>query len=133
MAITFVPSLGMVLMCDFTDSVPPEMNKKRHVVVVSPRRRRNHGSCLVVPFSTVAPNPIERYHYRIPANTYSFFKDNTDCWAKGDMVTHVSVARLDRIIDHGKWCAPILNPDDTLSIQRLVWEAMGVPLPLAID
>jgi mRNA interferase MazF len=131
MAITFAPTPGTVLMCDFKGSIPPEMNKIRHVIVVSPRRRRTHGTCLVVPISTVAPNPIEKYHHRIPADTYSFFKAGTDCWAKGDMVTNVSPARLDRVIDNGKYCAPKLNPDDTLCIQKIVWEAIGAPIPLS--
>jgi hypothetical protein len=45
----------------------------------------------------------------------------------------VSFARLDRIIDNGRWCAPFLNPADTLCIQKLVWEAMGVPVALSED
>jgi len=47
------------------------------------------------------------------------------------MVTHVSYARLDRVIDNGKWCAPVLNPVDILRIQKLVWEAMGAPVALS--
>jgi uncharacterized protein YifN (PemK superfamily) len=85
MPITFTPEPGMILMCDFSSgSIPPEMNKVRHVVVVSPRRRRHSGSCLIVPMSTVAPNPVELYHYRIRADAYSFFKRGTDIWAKCD-------------------------------------------------
>jgi uncharacterized protein YifN (PemK superfamily) len=73
MSINFAPKAGQVLMCNFgMASVPPEMGKIRHVVVLSPRRRRNSGTFLVVPLSTVAPNPIEPYHYRIRANKYSF-------------------------------------------------------------
>ena len=86
-------------MCDFRGLIEPEMTKVRHVAVLSPRRRRQHGTCLVVPFSTVAPNPIESYHHRIPANSYSFFKGDTDVWAKADMITHVSLARLDRLLE----------------------------------
>ena len=128
MSIQFVPHQGMVLMCDFdTGFVPPEMTKVRHVVVVSPRHRRNSGSCLVVPLSTVAPNPVERFHYRIPANTYSFFRKNTDVWAKADLLSHVSFGRLDRVLDGGKYCSPSLNPLDLKGIQLAVWEALGRP------
>jgi mRNA interferase MazF len=128
MGIKFVPSSGMVLMCDFdTGFVPPEMTKVRHVVVVSPRHRRNSGTCLVVPFSTVAPNPVEPFHYRIPADSYSFFKKNADVWAKGDLVSHVSFGRLDRVLDNGKYCSPSLKPEDLKCIQSAVWQALGQP------
>ena len=130
MPITFTPQLGMVLMCDFgPNSKPPEMSKIRQVVVVSPRRKGGSGwgSCIVVPFSTGAPQVVEPYHYRIQANKYRFFKKDTDVWAKGDMVTHVSFARLDRVFCDGKYCSPTLNPEDFAAIQRLVWEAMGRP------
>ena len=60
-------------MCDFTTGFKvPEMVKRRQVVVVSPRYRRHTGLCLVVPFSTVAPNEIEPHHYEIPSGTYDF-------------------------------------------------------------
>jgi mRNA interferase MazF len=129
MSITFVPHQGMVLMCDFdTGFVPPEMTKVRHVVVISPRHRRNTGSCLVVPFSTVAPNPVEPFHYRIAANAYSFFKKDTDVWAKADLLSHVSFGRLDRVLDGGKYCSPRLSPSDLKGIQSAVWEALGRPV-----
>jgi uncharacterized protein YifN (PemK superfamily) len=130
MPITFTPQLGMVLMCDFgPNSMPPEMSKFRQVVVVSPRRKGDSGwgSCIVVPFSTGAPRVVEPYHYRIQANKYGFFRKDTDMWAKGDMVTHVSFARLDRVLCDGRYCSPRLNPDDLAAIRRLVWEAMGRP------
>lgn len=130
MPITFTPQLGMVLMCDFgPNSMPPEMSKIRQVVVVSPRRKRGSGwgSCIVVPFSTVAPNPTEPYHYCIQANKYRFFRKDTEVWAKGDMATHVSFGRLDRVFCDGRYASPLLNPEDLSAIQKLVWEAMGRP------
>jgi uncharacterized protein YifN (PemK superfamily) len=115
-------------MCDFsTGFVPPEMTKIRHVVVVSPRRRRRAGSCIVVPISTVAPNPVEGYHLRIPANTYRFFKKDTDVWAKGDMVSHVSLERLDRVLCDGRWSSPSVTAADLAAIHKLIWEALGSP------
>ncbi len=130
MPITFTPQPGTVLMCDFSSGfVAPEMNKVRHVVVVSPRRRRNAGCCIVVPISTVAPNPVEGYHLRIPANKYSCFKKDTDVWAKGDMVAHVSFQRLDRVLCDGKWSTPTVSFEDLNRIQNLVWEALGCPAP----
>jgi len=128
MPIIFSPTLGTVLMCDFTGFKPPEMTKVRPVVVVSPRRRRHGGSCMVVPFSTVAPRPVEKHHLCIPANAYPFFKPDTEVWAKGDMVCHVSFERLDRIFYDGKYSSPSLNLEDLRRIKCLVWEAMGCPV-----
>ena len=132
MPITFTPQQGMVLMCDFSSgSVPPEINKVRHVIVVSPRRRKHSGSCTVVPLSTVAPNPIEPYHYRIEANEYSFLKRNTDSWVKADLVMHVSFQRLDRVLDNGRHTSPSLSAEDFRAVQRAVWEGLGRPGPLS--
>jgi mRNA interferase MazF len=128
MPIPFTPTPGMVLMCDFSSgSVPPEINKVRHVVVISPRRRRHTGSCTVVPFSTVAPNPVEPFHVRIPANTYGFLKKDTDVWVKGDLVAHVSFQRLDRVLENGRFTSPSLTNDDFAAIQIAVWEGLGRP------
>src|ERR1700675_4404405 len=119
-------------MCNFESGfIPPEITKVRHVVVMSPRHRRSSGSCLVVPFSTVAPNPVEPYHYRIAANSYSSVKKNTDVWAKGDLLSHVSFGRLDRVLDGGKYVSPTLNPSDFRSVQLAAWEALGRPAPSA--
>ena len=127
MPIQFVPQPGTVLMCDFSGSIAPEMNKVRHVIVVSPRRRHRAGCCIVVPVSTVAPNPVERYHFRIPANTYGFFKADTDVWVKGDMVAHVSFNRLDRVLCDGKYQSPSITLEHLRCIQRTIWEALGKP------
>jgi uncharacterized protein YifN (PemK superfamily) len=120
----------MVLMCDFQGMIPPEMQKTRHVVVMSPRRRKGYQTCLVVPFSTVAPDPIEPFHVKIPSNRYSFFRPDTDVWAKTDMITHVSFTRLDRVKDGNEWCSPMLNEADVAAIQNAVWHALGRPTPL---
>ena len=61
--LTFQPKPGTLLVCDFgTGFKMPEMVKKRPVVVISPRRRRSR-LCTVVPLSTTAPNPVERFHH----------------------------------------------------------------------
>ena len=55
--ITFHPKPGHVLICDFnTGFRPPEMVKKRPVVVISESRQQ---LVTVVPLSTTEPNPIE--------------------------------------------------------------------------
>jgi len=133
MPIPFTPQPGMVLMCDFSSgAVPPEINKVRHVVVVSPRRRSHTGSCTVVPFSTVAPNPIEPFHVRIPANRYGFLKRNTDVWVKADLVAHVSFGRLDRVLENGRYASPSLTVADLEAIRVAVWEGLGRPGPAPV-
>jgi uncharacterized protein YifN (PemK superfamily) len=69
MALRFVPHPGTVLLCDYdlgrSGTVPPEMTKRRPVVVVSARGRSMIGPYLVVPFSTQAPRLPNRSHYRL--------------------------------------------------------------------
>ena len=130
MPITFHPRPGTVLICDFsTGFQPPEMVKRRHVVVVSPRRRHHSGLCLVVPFSTVAPNPVEAFHHVISVGTYPFFHPHRDVWAKGDMLTCVAFRRLDRVLLNGHYVAPSLRPDDFTAIQRAVLAALEIRTP----
>jgi len=125
MPITFHPQPGTVLISDFsTGFQPPEMVKRRHVVVVSPRRHHYSGLCLVVPFSTVAPNPVEAFHHLIPVGVYPFFHPKKDVWAKGDMLTCLAFRRLDRVLLNGRYSAPNLQLDDFAAIQRAVLAAL---------
>jgi len=127
MAITFHPNPGTVLICDFsTGFQPPEMVKRRHVVVMSPRRRHHSGLCLVVPFSTVAPEPVEAFHYVIPVGAYPFFHPHKDVWAKSDMLTCVAFRRLDRVLLNGRYVAPSLRPDDFAAIQLAILAALEI-------
>lgn len=127
MPITFHPNPGTVLICDFaTGFQPPEMVKRRHIVVMSPRRRHHSGLCLVVPFSTVMPYPIERFHHVIPIGAYPFFDPAKDTWAKGDMVTCVAFHRLDRVILNGRYVTPRLRAEDFAAIQRAVLAALDI-------
>ena len=127
MAITFHPNPGTVLICDFsTGFQPPEMVKRRHVVVVSPRRRHHSGLCLVVPFSTVAPEPVEAFHHIIPVGAYPFFHLHKDVWAKSDMLTCVAFRRLDRVLVNGRYVAPSLRPGDFAAIQLAILAALEI-------
>lgn len=129
MPITFVPATGQVLMCDFDSAgfQRPEMIKQRHCVVVSPRYRRHTGCYLIVPFSTVRPYFVEKYHYMICANKYPCFDRDTEVWAKTDMVTHVGPGRLDRVLEHGARCKRILDLTDIKGIKTALLHALGFP------
>ena len=75
---------------------------------MSPRYRLYSGLCLVMPFSTVLPDPIEPHHHEIPAGRYLFFRPAKSSWAKADMLTSVSFGRLDRVLLQGRYESP--NP-----------------------
>jgi len=102
MPIKFHPKRGSILMCDFSDAFkPPEMVKKRPVIVISPRLRKQGGLCTIVPISTKEPRQIENYHVRIDSHhlpNTSFFQDHgNQCWVKCDMIYRVGFHRLDLI------------------------------------
>lgn len=113
MAILFHPKPGMVLMCDFdTGFIPPEMVKKRRVIIVSPYQRNKRGICTVVPLSTTVPDILETFHHRIPAGKYHFLSAKDDAWVKADMLATLSQARLDRIRVGHLFVAPSLGHED---------------------
>jgi uncharacterized protein YifN (PemK superfamily) len=132
MPLLFHPKPGTVLMCDFTTGfVPPEMVKRRHVVVVSPRYRRHTGLCLVVPFSTVAPLVIEPHHVEIAPGSYAFFDPCKSVWAKADMLTCVSCRRLDRVLLYGRYAPPCLGDAHFVEIRRAVANAIQLHVDCA--
>ena len=65
MALLFSPKPGMILMCDYRGSIPPEMPKVRPVLVVSPTFKNRPNLSAVVPLSTTVPDPVEDYHYQL--------------------------------------------------------------------
>lgn len=87
-------------MCDFGKGFePPEMVKKRPVVVISKKLKGVSGLCTVVAISTVKPSPIEEWHCLIPEDCMpdSRFFQGKESWIKGDMIYRVGFHRLDRI------------------------------------
>lgn len=98
MALVYYPNPGEILLCDYgTGVVPPEMAKRRPVVVVTPRLRRRGELVGVIPLSTTGPEPLEDYHCRIElAQPLPAPFDSPVMWAKCDMYSVVSRARLDR-------------------------------------
>ena len=95
MAITFAPSQGMILICDYTTGFrAPEMVKARPVVVISARRRVG-AVCTVVPLSSTEPSPAMPWHHRLSAAAYPPARE--PMWAKCDMLAAVACHRLDRV------------------------------------
>ncbi len=108
-------------MCDFnTGFKPPEMVKKRPVVVVS---HKHSQVATVVPLSTSEPVPFESHHWEMSAMSLPESLRDERCWAKCDMVSCVGFARLDRIINGkcpktGKrmYVAPLILDTDFMEI-----------------
>jgi uncharacterized protein YifN (PemK superfamily) len=127
MPIAFVPYPGTVLMCDYrTGFRPPEMVKRRPVVVMATKPRHSRGPYLVVPLSTARPRPVELFHVRIPAGRYWFLSPTLDVWAKCDVIAAVAPFRLDRMRRDGQLSAPTIEHDDFRAIQRGVLHACGL-------
>ena len=133
MPITFYPKPGTVLMCDFnTGFTPPEMTKRRPVVVISPRYRRSGQICIIVPLSTKAPKSVEPFHHRLDPRSLPGKLAQEDTWAKCDMVTTVSFRRLDRVFigkkHSGKpvYTAKLVIPSDLEAIRQGVVSAIGL-------
>jgi uncharacterized protein YifN (PemK superfamily) len=131
MAITFHPKAGMVLMCDFSGMIVPEINKKRPIVVISPNNLVRKGLCTIIPLSTTIPDPIEKYHYKLPQNP---LKNESETWAKCDLVMSVSIDRLDRIkIGRGTYFVANVSMDQVREMRKLASYSFGAIIDNQVD
>ena len=94
MGLPYHPKVGEVLWCDYKNLVPPEMEKKRLAIVISPKFINRTDLCTVVPISTTAPKVAQNYHHRLEADPLPTSPEGTVAWAKCDMVMTVSFGRL---------------------------------------
>jgi len=134
MAIAEHPAIGTILMCNFDQGFrPPEMVKRRAVVVISPKIRARPGLCTVVALSTTPPNPVMPYHCQLdirPRLPLPFESDGI--WVKGDMINAVGLHRLD-LIRCGKdangkrlyYFDPV-SAENLLKIRRCVLHGAGL-------
>ena len=116
-------------MCNFAGFQPPEMTKNRLVVVLTHKRPQ---IATVVPISATEPNTIENWHHELDKKSLpQRFRDQRS-WAKCDMVTTVSLSRLDRIMlrknKYGQRTYGIhqVSNEDLEAIQRGVLETFGL-------
>lgn len=70
------------------------MVKTRPVVVLS---GKGVGTCTVIPLSTTAPQPSEAWHHLMSEDSLPESLQAEAHWAKCDMISTVSFARLDRV------------------------------------
>ena len=139
MPLKFHPKPGTLLICDFnTGFKPPEMIKKRPVVIISPRPRRNIQLCTVIPLSTTEPSPVEAYHHLLRTESLPEKLSSKLTWAKCNVIATVALDRLDRIHigqnNSGKrqYISPMIMPDDFQAIQHSVLIALGLHNNLTI-
>lgn len=126
---------GTLLLCDYdTGFRPPEMVKKRPVVVVSPRIPGRDLLCTVVPLSTTQPHDPEGRHQcriRLAVALPRPF-DRQDVWAKADMLATVALNRLDffrtpRGLDGKRiYLRPMLPQADLDLIRAAILHALGL-------
>lgn len=85
------------MLCDYAGNIPPEMEKTRPVVVVSPPSQGRVKLATVVALSTTAPDPVMDFHCQIAVNPPLPPPFNAPVmWVKGDMLFTASYDRLDR-------------------------------------
>ncbi|MFP4146587.1 MAG: type II toxin-antitoxin system PemK/MazF family toxin [Halorhodospira sp.] len=99
MPVQYHPKPGQILMCDFSGLQPPEMVKKRPVVIFTPELAGRAKLVTVVPLSSTRPDPIRPYHLQLPNRELpqlGWFQEN-ETWLKGDMLYTVALRRLDLV------------------------------------
>ena len=89
---------GTVLLCDYSlgGFRPPEMVKRRHAVVISPRLPKREHLCTVVPLSGTPA--LEGVAYQVLVTLEEPLPEpfgKTEWWAKADMLATVGFNRLD--------------------------------------
>jgi uncharacterized protein YifN (PemK superfamily) len=98
MSIRFHPKKGAILICDYDlgGFILPEMQKRRPVVVVSPRLHGRDQLCSVVPLSTTGPTRNVGFVVKIDFD-HPLPKpfDFPIAWAKCDMISTVCFKRLE--------------------------------------
>ena len=126
MRLTFVPRPGSIVVCDFAGYRRPEIIKTRRVVVISRMgggQRIDSATVIVVPLSETEPSRLSPWHHPIPSGRYAGVDA---CWAKCDLIAHVGLSRLDRILHRGRYVIPVFDRSDLERVRRGAAYAIGV-------
>ena len=127
MALKYQPNVGTLWMCDFnTGFKPPEMIKRRPVVVIAPHPKRQIGLCTIVPLSTTTPVPVEAFHHRMDPHSLPGKLGTKETWAKCDMLYTVSLERLSRATKRGEAATLRVLDEDLDAIRDCVMVALGL-------
>lgn len=126
MALKFQPKPGMVLICDFRGFEPPEMVKRRPVVVLA-ANRDNAQLVTVIPLSRTRPWRPQVWHYQL-VRPLKPLDIETAVWAKCDLLYTVSTTRLDLVhIERGRYGPLRMKSTDFVAIHRAAITALGSP------
>jgi uncharacterized protein YifN (PemK superfamily) len=133
MALPYFPRRGEVLICDFdTGFQPPEMVKKRPVVVLSLKESHSRKLCTVVPFSTTAPMSARAWHHPLTHVKIPGLQPAGPMWAKCDMLATVGFDRLNKPYlktRHGRsYQELILDPVDMRAIEHCICAYLGLKI-----
>ncbi len=80
----------------------------------------------VVPLSTTEPDLLEDHHHALGRNPLPG-REAINCWAKCDMLTTVSLGRLDRYkVGRGQYAMPMVPADDFEAIRHAVAKALDL-------
>lgn len=133
MAIQFQPTMGAILVCDYSGFKEPEMVKRRPVIVISPKLKHRQGLCTVVPLSTKRPRMPYLYNYIITLNPpLPSPYDQPVCWVKGDMIATVSWQRLYPLFNgkdsNGKriYDKRVIEKEELIEIKKCVLCGIGM-------
>lgn len=123
MALPYYPRRAEVLICNFDSGFqPPEMVKKRPVVVVSTKASHARRLCTVVPFSTTEPDHAHCWHYALPHVKVPGLAPLGPMWAKCDMLATVCFERLNKPYvksRHGRvYQELVLSDEDMAAIDK---------------
>lgn len=143
MGIIFSPKVGEVLEChfgvfahnpgtmevnkkNFNGRIPPEIVKKRLVVVMNGKLS---GGCIVVPISSSEDirGIREGTHIEVPSLSIKItdFYDNRKRWAKAELIQMVSNERLFKLGDQGVSFKTYLEREKVTEIQLAVIKAIN--------
>lgn len=130
MALPYHPKPGQFLYCDFTDLRYGEIDKKRFVVVISPKDRGAGDSCTVVPLSTTPPPNIRDFHCILEKDPWPR-SSGKKVWVKCDLVMTVSYDRLSdwwEGKEEGKrnYMKLFVTDNDLKAIRKCVLYALGL-------
>lgn len=123
----YPPDRCSIVICDFNGFTPPEMVKRRPVIVLSPRIKIRPDLCVVVCLSTTDQNPVLSFHQQIvlsPCLPPPY--DSAKMWVKGDMVYSVSIQRL-------SWPYRKVNDSRKYIIQKLPIDQMKIVESCVMD
>ena len=126
MPINFYPRAGQILICDFSKFEPPEMTKKRPVMVISPRLPNRSEIVTIVPLSTTPPRSPALYAVLLSKDYSPLNTIEKQVWAKCDMVLNVSRQRLTSYkIGRRKYLTPEATGDDLRRVRDGVKAGLG--------